>query len=70
MFGHIGQNQPRPAKDMGLVQDGDIIAQGLEAYHGHRVASAGVQGKILNRPPMNFPHRRCPMDLHTLRLVG
>jgi hypothetical protein len=31
---------------MGLVKDGDVIGQGLEAYHGHRVASAGVHGKI------------------------
>ena len=48
MFCHIGQNQPRPAKDMGLVKDGDIIGQGLEVYHGHRVASVLAQGKMLN----------------------
>ncbi len=46
LLGHVGQNQPRPAKDMGLVKDGDIIGQGLEAYHGHRVASVVAQGKI------------------------
>jgi hypothetical protein len=48
MFGHIAQYQPRPAKDMGLVQDGDIIGQGLEVYHVHRVASVGRYGKMLN----------------------
>jgi hypothetical protein len=39
---------------MGLIQDCDIIGQGLEAYHGHRVASAGVHGKILNRTTLLF----------------
>ena len=33
---------------MGLVQDCDIIGQGLEAYHVCRVASVLAQGKMLN----------------------
>ena len=33
---------------MGLVKDGEIIGQGLEVYHGHRVASVLAQGKMLN----------------------
>jgi hypothetical protein len=61
MFGHIAQYQPRPAKDMGLVKDGDIIGQGLEAYHGHRVASAGVHGKMLKGlgPDISAGTARC-----------
>ena len=34
------------------------------------MASAGLQGKILNRSLMGFPRRSCPKDFHTLRLVG
>jgi hypothetical protein len=54
LLGNIGQNQPRPAKDLGLVQDCDIIGQGLEAYHVCRVASVLAQGKILNRTTPHF----------------
>ena len=37
-----------------LVEDCDVIGQGLEAYHGHRVASVGRYGKILNRVRRDF----------------
>ena len=54
MFGYIGHNQPRPTKDMGLVQDGDVFGQGFEAYHVCRVASAGVRSKMLNGLGLDF----------------
>ena len=54
MFGYIGHNQSRPAKDMGLVKDSDFIGQRLEAYHVCRVASAGVRSKMLNGLGLDF----------------
>ena len=69
MFCHIGQNQPRPAKDMGLVKDGEIIGQGLEVYHGHRVASVLAQGKMLNGLGLDISAATAPCDQkHLLNL--
>ena len=67
MFGHIGHNQPRPAKDMGLVQDGDFIGQRLEAYHVCRVASAVAHGKILNRTTPHFSAATAPLGVKHLQ---
>ena len=46
---------------MGLVQDHDIIGQGLEAYHGHRVASDVAQGKMMKElgPDISVGTARC-----------
>ena len=44
---------------MGLVQDCDVIGQGLEAYHGHRVASECVHGKVLNWIKRDFSAAKC-----------
>ena len=69
MLGHIAKDQPRPAKDMGLVKDGDIIGQGLEVYHGHRVASAGVHGKVLNWIKRDFSAATAPCDRKLLQIL-
>jgi hypothetical protein len=39
---------------MGLVEDRQIIWQGLEVYHGCRLASALKQGKSLNGIKWDF----------------
>ncbi len=69
MFGHIAQDQPRPAKDMGLVQDCDVIGQGLEVYHGDRVASVGVHGKMLKGLGPDFSVVTAPCDQKHLQIL-
>jgi hypothetical protein len=58
---------------MGLVQDCDVIGQGFEPYHRHRVASAGVHGKILNWIKSDFvatgPQFVCITRAGVLRLT-
>ena len=73
MLGPIAQDQPRPAKDVGLVEDSDVIGQRLEAYHVCRVASVVAHGKILNWIKSDFvatgPQFVCITRAGVLRLT-
>ena len=73
MLGPIAQDQPRPTKGMGLVKDGDIIGQRLEAYHVCRVALVVAHGKILNWIKSDFvatgPQFVCITRAGVLRLT-
>ena len=54
---------------MGLVEDCDIVGQGLEAYHGHRVASVVAQGKMLNGLGSDISVATAPSDQKHLQIL-
>ena len=69
MLGPIAQDQPRPTIGMGLVKDGDIIGQRLEAYHVCRVALVVAHGKMLNGLRPGISAATAPFDQKHLQIL-